>query len=350
MPRVTGAGCPVQSKDRKKFSVSDHPLVTFSLATYNQEAYIREAVEGAFAQTYTPLEVILSDDGSTDRTFEIMQEMVAAYTGPHTVILNRNEPNLGIIAHVNKLFAMTHGELFVGAAGDDVSAANRVETVVDAWLKHDRKPKMIASSYEQIDVKGKTLRRVMLKSGIDTRSDADFYENLPLPYIGAVNAFSSDLARLFGPILAGSVDDHIYVGRARFLGDVLSLPDVLVRYRVGCGMSTNKTDFFRMMLKSYQGAYHSAVQLVHELQIAANHMSETRRLELEQVLLAKQNKLQNVIGMWSADAFARRFGCFVRLGHIRLLRKPKSFLVAVLTLLPQPVSSVVINALVRLNR
>jgi hypothetical protein len=171
-----------------------------------------------------------------------------------------------------------------------------------------------------------------------------------LPYIGAVNAYSPDLAPLFGPVLAGSVDDHIFVGRARFMGDVLSLPDVLVKYRVGCGMSTNKTDFFRMMLRSYHGAYHSAVQLMQELQIAGNYMSEARRLELEQVLLAKQNKLQNVIGMWSADAFARRFGCFVRLGHIRLLRKPKSFLVAVLTLLPQPVSSVVINALVRLNR
>lgn len=330
--------------------MSGRPLITFCLAAYNQEAYIREAVEGAFSQTYSPLEIILSDDCSKDRTFEIMKEMASAYNGPHTVILNRNESNLGIIAHVNKLFAMAHGELFVGAAGDDVSSANRVETVVNAWLRHGRKPRMIASSYEQIDVKGKTLRRVILKSGIDTRSDADFYAVLPLPYIGAVNTYSSGLARLFGPILAGSVEDHIYVGRARFLGDVLSLPDVLVRYRVGCGVSTNKTEFFRMMLRSYHGAYHSAVQLMQELQIAGNHMSESRRLELEQLFRMKQGRLQNIIGMWSGDSFFRRLGCFVKLGHIKMLRRPKSFLVSVLTLLPQPASSAVINALFRLKQ
>ena len=45
----------------------DRPLVTFALFAYNQEQYIREAVEGAFSQTYEPLEIILSDDCSSDR-------------------------------------------------------------------------------------------------------------------------------------------------------------------------------------------------------------------------------------------------------------------------------------------
>jgi len=49
---------------------TDRPLVTFALVAYNQEQYIREAVEGAFAQTYEPLEIILSDDCSSDRTVE----------------------------------------------------------------------------------------------------------------------------------------------------------------------------------------------------------------------------------------------------------------------------------------
>ena len=54
---------------------TDRPLVTFALFAYNQEQHIREAVDGAFSQTYEPLEIILSDDCSTDRTFEIMQEI-----------------------------------------------------------------------------------------------------------------------------------------------------------------------------------------------------------------------------------------------------------------------------------
>lgn len=68
--------------------MEQRPLVTFALFAYNQEKYIREAVDGAFSQTYEPLEIILSDDCSSDRTFEIMQEMAAAYL--HLVV---QEPN-----------------------------------------------------------------------------------------------------------------------------------------------------------------------------------------------------------------------------------------------------------------
>jgi len=47
------------------------PLITFALFAYNQERFIREAVQGAFSQTYSPLEIIMSDDCSKDRTFDI---------------------------------------------------------------------------------------------------------------------------------------------------------------------------------------------------------------------------------------------------------------------------------------
>jgi glycosyltransferase involved in cell wall biosynthesis len=53
---------------------SDAPLVTLVLFAYNQEKFIRQAMEGAFAQTYQPLEIIVSDDSSPDGTFAIMSE------------------------------------------------------------------------------------------------------------------------------------------------------------------------------------------------------------------------------------------------------------------------------------
>ncbi len=68
----------------------ERPLVTFYVITYNQARFVREAVESALAQTYSPIEILLSDDCSTDGTFEIIQETVKGYSGPHTVILNRN--------------------------------------------------------------------------------------------------------------------------------------------------------------------------------------------------------------------------------------------------------------------
>jgi glycosyltransferase involved in cell wall biosynthesis len=114
------------------------PLATFVLYAYNEEKFIREAIESAFAQTYSPLEIVLSDDGSTDRTFEIMQEMAAAYKGPHKIILNRNEKNIGIGSQLNAAAAMTNGEFVVLANGDDISLPIRVERIVHEWESHGR--------------------------------------------------------------------------------------------------------------------------------------------------------------------------------------------------------------------
>src|SRR6185369_3255547 len=94
----------------------DKPLLTFAIAALNQERFIREAVEAAFAQTYSPLEIVLSDDHSEDRTFEIMKEMAAAYRGPHPVILNQNSSRRSLGDHINRIVEISHGELIVGAA------------------------------------------------------------------------------------------------------------------------------------------------------------------------------------------------------------------------------------------
>lgn len=111
----------------------ERPLVTFALFAYNQEKYIRAAVEGAFAQEYSPLEIVLSDDCSTDRTFEIMQELAANYQGPHKIILNRNETNCGLTPHVFGVARLATGTLLIAAAGDDVSFPNRTHAIVENW-------------------------------------------------------------------------------------------------------------------------------------------------------------------------------------------------------------------------
>src|SRR4051794_34557301 len=103
----------------------ERPAVTFFVMTYNQSRFVREAVQGALAQTYQPLEILFSDDCSTDGTFEIIQETVKNYSGPHTIVLNRNERNLGVSEHLNKIVALANGELIIAADGDDVSNPHR---------------------------------------------------------------------------------------------------------------------------------------------------------------------------------------------------------------------------------
>lgn len=113
----------------------EKPLVTFALFAYNQENFIAEAVEAAFAQTYQPLEIIISDDGSSDKTYEIILSLVQRYQGPHIVRAVQTDSNKGILSHVLTVVKISHGVLIVVAAGDDISEPNRVTSLFEVWEK-----------------------------------------------------------------------------------------------------------------------------------------------------------------------------------------------------------------------
>lgn len=103
------------------------PLVTFALFAYTQERYVGEAIESALAQTYEPLEIILSDDCSPDGTFAIMQELAEAYTGPHKVTVRQSPKNRGLLRHVLDVMKEANGKYVVVSAGDDISFTQRTE-------------------------------------------------------------------------------------------------------------------------------------------------------------------------------------------------------------------------------
>lgn len=130
----------------------DRPLVTFAVFAFNQEKYIREAVEGAFSQTYSPLEIILSDDCSSDGTFAIMEEMARGYVGPHRVVVTRGSKNAGILNHILSVNEIANGNLIVVAAGDDVSIADRAVEIMSLWKKE--KHNVVYSLFDRITESG----------------------------------------------------------------------------------------------------------------------------------------------------------------------------------------------------
>ena len=69
----------------------NEPLVTVFIPVYNCEDYINECLDSILNQTYRNIEVLLVDDGSTDRSVE----KIKAYSDPR-IRLIRNERNMGI--------------------------------------------------------------------------------------------------------------------------------------------------------------------------------------------------------------------------------------------------------------
>ena len=109
------------------------PLVTMVILAYNQQAYIEQAIAGALAQDYSNLEIVISDDGSSDATFEIIKQAARDYRGPHRIVTNRTPANHGILAHFYAAVTASSGALIIAAAGDDISIPARVSTLVAQW-------------------------------------------------------------------------------------------------------------------------------------------------------------------------------------------------------------------------
>ncbi|RTL97072.1 glycosyltransferase [Ancylobacter aquaticus] len=179
----------------------DHPLVTFALFAYNQEQYIREAVEGAFSQTYEPLEIILSDDCSSDQTYLIMQEMAAAYRGPHQVRVTRNEKNWGLAVHVNRIVQSACGEILVIAAGDDVSFPDRTTVSVNL-LNDNPNATAVLLSADVINNHGKIIgeRTCKIRNGTNTTQTIDDLLSWKHITFGATRAFRREIFMKFGPL------------------------------------------------------------------------------------------------------------------------------------------------------
>lgn len=97
------------------------PLVSIIVITYNSARFVLETLESAKAQTYQNIELIVSDDGSTDDTVEICHEWIGNNKGrfARTELITVPE-NTGIPANCNRALKMAKGEWIKYIAADDV--------------------------------------------------------------------------------------------------------------------------------------------------------------------------------------------------------------------------------------
>lgn len=220
----------------------EKPLVSILLPAYMQENYIRQSLESALAQTYSPLEIIVSDDCSTDNTYGIISEITKSYRGPHKLTVNQNKRNLGIVDHLELIRSWAKGELFVVCAGDDISFPFRVEIIVKEWLDSGKKYASIFSNSEIIDEDGVSHGECF--EGIPAyTSTINEYEssyssilkhlyNPEVWYIGATSASIPDVFKKFSKMDGrAKQEDAILSFRSLLLGGILYIAQPLIQYR-----------------------------------------------------------------------------------------------------------------------
>lgn len=220
--------------------IDEKPLVTFALITYNQEKYIVDALNSVFLQDYPNLEVIISDDGSSDNSWKIIQDKVADYRGIHSIKINRNIVNLGVGGHINLVNKLAAGRIVVVGAGDDISLPNRVSRIVDGWRRHGGHAALFHSACMLMDNLSIPIRYFSFKKNPSFMAAPDILKK-NASVIGATEAWDKVLFEVFGDLNESLVhEDHALTFRAALLQKKIAfLDEPLVRYRQHTGVSSS---------------------------------------------------------------------------------------------------------------
>ena len=144
---------------------ADNPKVSIGLPVYNGERYLAGALDGILRQSFRDLEVIVSDNASTDRT----REICAQYRKKDTRIkYSCNDTNIGAARNFNKVFELSRGSYFAWVAYDDLYDESYLARCVDV-LDKDPSVSLCHSQVELIDKFGAPLLEADRPVGPDGR-------------------------------------------------------------------------------------------------------------------------------------------------------------------------------------
>lgn len=108
-------------------SKSSIPRVSMVMSVLNGGKYLNESVESVLSQTFSDLEFIIIDDGSSDSTWEQLEAFAAM---DHRIRLLRNKKNTGVAVALNRAIDHANGEFVGRQDADDISAVGRIDAQV----------------------------------------------------------------------------------------------------------------------------------------------------------------------------------------------------------------------------
>ena len=302
------------------------PLVSLILFSYNQEKTITEAALSCLNQDYTgQLEILFSDDCSTDQTYQKLKKISSQYNGTHTLILNQNHKNLGISSHYNLAISITKGEIIFTAAGDDISTLNRISTIVKSWIENGKTADLLTSDLQKIHTNGSSAGKIIV-------ADLNYW-NTPekwirkRPYVvGAAHAFTRRLHNQFGDFNPELVyEDQVMAFRASLAGGGLKIHEPLVMYREG-GISQDKSrlatssDYLNWSKKHYR------LQRAQYCQIQADLRTAEREDLWNKKLARKLDGASFVLALHSTINLSKKINFLSNFKNISLFFKLKHFI------------------------
>jgi glycosyltransferase involved in cell wall biosynthesis len=211
------------------------PRISIGLPVYNGEKYLRQTIELLLAEQSVDLELIISDNCSTDKTQEICQEYVIK---DKRVKYFRNKINMGPIWNFNNIFQLTSGEYFMWACHDDIFPASYLRVCVDTL---DANPQcVLVGAYTQSVFEG-TEEVSFVDQGLTTSGSPlkRFMMLKKVMYGGSfVNGifygvYRSEVMKKLLPLYDLINPDQLHLLRVVLEGDIITIPEPLLIKRKG---------------------------------------------------------------------------------------------------------------------
>ncbi|MCS6823818.1 MAG: glycosyltransferase [Cytophagaceae bacterium] len=153
------------------------PLVTVICICHNQANYVEECLQSVYAQTYSNIELIVVDNGSTDGS----QAVIAKVIKPNTLYFPLDD-NIGMCAAFNKGLAHAKGKYIINLAADDVLMPAKIELQVLFFEQQDSNTGVIFSDALLIDENSKPLKTFYKRNNqnqlLTTVPEGYIYEHL----------------------------------------------------------------------------------------------------------------------------------------------------------------------------
>jgi glycosyltransferase involved in cell wall biosynthesis len=144
-------------------------LVSIVIAAYNAEKYLRKAIESCLNQTYQNIEIIIINDGSTDKTHDIIEE----YCAKDDRIRAVHQKNSGVGASRNLGNGMAKGEYIVVMDADDIMYPNLIEEQI-SYLEKNLEVDAVSCWAEYIDERDKHIGNFIFPNDLQTKEQ--FFE------------------------------------------------------------------------------------------------------------------------------------------------------------------------------
>jgi cellulose synthase/poly-beta-1,6-N-acetylglucosamine synthase-like glycosyltransferase len=204
------------------------PTVTAILLSYNCADVVADAVRSVLSQDCEPMDVIVSDDASTDDTYEALRREVAEYAGPHQVRLRRRDTNSGSkSAHLNDVFPLASGRFVVSFDGDDVAERHRVRRILEVF-RSDEQVTAVFSDYAYLNETGGAGQRRGVRHPPPGSDAGRWFARVDAFASGATLAVRRDVVESFGPLDPAINEDVLLPFRASLLGDVCFVDFVIL--------------------------------------------------------------------------------------------------------------------------